>query len=428
MSKIAILGAGIAGLTAAYDLLETGNHVSIYEANAAVGGLAGGFKKANWNWSVEKFYHHWFQTDKAMLDLIKKLGWQDQILFFRPKTVVYYQDKFYPLDSPLAVLLFPGFSLLEKLRFSLVTFYLRYIASWHPLEKYTSKDWLHRYYGAHLYKMLFEPLLIGKFSHNYQEVPMSWFWARFKARSSKLGTFEGGFQNFLDKFADEIQKNGANFIFNCTARKIEPQANGRLKVITDKGKEVFDKVLVTTSPKLLAKLVPSLDNNYKQKLLSLKSIGAVVVIFALSHKLSKDGFYWFNLPKAAGFPFLALVEHTNFISTDKFGGEHILYCGDYLPSDHEYFQLTKEELIKRFLPSLKRINSGFHKSWIIDSWLFRLPYAQPIPTLNHSKNIPDIKTPIPNLYFVSMSQVYPWDRGTNYAVELANRAAHLISG
>ena len=426
MKKIAILGAGITGLTAAYELLKTENQITLYEKSDSAGGMAGGFKKNNWDWSVEKFYHHWFQTDKAMLDLIRELGWQDQVHFFRPQTVVFHQENFYPLDSPQAVLLFPGFSLLDKLRFGLVTFYLRYISSWQPLEKYTCTNWLHKYYGPRLYKTLFKPLLIGKFSRSFEEVNMAWFWARFKTRSPKLGTFEGGFQNFLNKFADEVQNKGAHFIYKCNVHKIEPQDDGHLKVISDIGQNIFDKVLITASPKLLIKIVPSLDNNYKQKLLRLKSIGAVVMLFALSHQLSKDGYYWFNLPKAADFPFLALVEHTNFISPDHFGGDHILYCGDYLPSDHEYFHLTKEELMERFLPSLKRINKNFNKSWIINSWLYRLPYAQPIPILNHSKNIPGIETPTPSLYFASMSQVYPWDRGTNYAVELAHRAVLLI--
>ena len=60
-------------------------------------------------------------------------------------------------------------------------------------------------------------------------------------------------------------------------------------------------------------------------------------------------------------------------------------------------------------------------------WLFRETYAQPIPPLNHSQHIPDLRTPLPGLYFASMSQVYPWDRGTNYAVEIGRRAARLIA-
>jgi protoporphyrinogen oxidase len=155
-------------------------------------------------------------------------------------------------------------------------------------------------------------------------------------------------------------------------------------------------------------------------------MGAVVMILSLKHQLSREGYYWYNIPKSAGFPFLALVEHTNFISAEHFGGDHIVYCGDYLDPDHEYFNLTQEELLQRFLPALPRFNPEFTPDWIRKTWLWRTPYAQPIPLVNHSRNVPQIQTPIPGLYFASMSQVYPWDRGTNFAVDIGRRAARLI--
>jgi protoporphyrinogen oxidase len=150
-------------------------------------------------------------------------------------------------------------------------------------------------------------------------------------------------------------------------------------------------------------------------------MGAVVMVLALKQRLTS--YYWHNLPKEAGFPFLALVEHTNYMNPRHYGGDHIVYCGDYLESDHEYFRLSQDELMERFLPALQRINPQFTPEWVRNTWLFRTNYAQPVPLLNHSQNIPDIKTPMPGLYFASMSQVYPWDRGTNFAVEICRRAA-----
>jgi protoporphyrinogen oxidase len=169
-------------------------------------------------------------------------------------------------------------------------------------------------------------------------------------------------------------------------------------------------------------MTPSLPPDYLQGLRSLRAMGAVVLILALKHRLSEQGVYWHNLPKAAGFPFLALVEHTNFIPPEHFGGEHLVYLGDYLDPDHEYFSLTQDQLLARFLPALPRVNPDFEASWVRRSWLFRTGYAQPIPPLNHSRSIPPLRTPIPGLWFASMSQVYPWDRGTNFAVEVARRA------
>jgi protoporphyrinogen oxidase len=156
-------------------------------------------------------------------------------------------------------------------------------------------------------------------------------------------------------------------------------------------------------------------------------MGAVVMILSLTQQLSEQGYYWHNLPKGEGFPFLAMCEHTNFVSPENFGGDHLIYCGDYLLPDHENFKLTQDELLERFLPVLPRFNPKFDRSWIKKVWLFRETYAQPVPPINHSHNIPDIRTPIKGLYFASMSQVYPWDRGTNYAVEIGRRTARMIA-
>jgi len=150
------------------------------------------------------------------------------------------------------------------------------------------------------------------------------------------------------------------------------------------------------------------------------------MVAALKRQLSEEGFYWFNLPKEAGFPMLALVEHTNFVPADKFGGDRIVYAGDYLVPGHEYFSLSDSELLERFAPAFKRINPAFELDWVRKVWVSKTNYAQPVPLVDHSKNIPSIETPLPGVYFASMSQVYPWDRGTNFAVEIGRRAARLM--
>jgi len=426
MKTIAIVGAGVGGMAAAWDLAKAGHTVTIFEASDSVGGLAGGFKLPGWEWTVEKYYHHWFQTDRDILGLINELGWKDDVIFPRPKTVVFTDGKFAPLDSPLAALTFPGFNLLDIARFGFATVYLRYLSGWRGLEKFTADTWMRKAYGDKLYGLLFEPLLQGKFGGHYHEVNMAWFWARLKTRTTRLGSFKGGFQAFADRFADKLKENRVAVRLNNPVEKIDLLKNGRLEILAGGEKLAFDQVLVTSSPALLARMAPGLEPTYLRGLLELKSLGAVVLSLAIKQPLSKEGFYWFNLPKSAGFPFLALVEHTNFLPASHFGGNTILYCGDYLETDHEYFKLSQEQLLERFLPGLKRINPDFNPSWVSESWLWKTNYAQPIPLLNHSRNIPALQTPMPGLFFASMSQVYPWDRGTNFAVQVARKAAGLM--
>jgi protoporphyrinogen oxidase len=164
----------------------------------------------------------------------------------------------------------------------------------------------------------------------------------------------------------------------------------------------------------------------------LESIGAICVVLALRQPLLPDDSYWLNLPAdspdkdKSRFPFLALVEHTNWLPSTHYGGDVLIYCGDYVPPDHDYFKISDDELIERFLKVLPTFNPDFSTDWIRKTWVFRAPYAQPVPGVNHSQKIPPLKTPLSGLWWASMSQVYPWDRGTNYAVELGRRAVQML--
>ncbi len=423
--KIAIIGAGAAGLSAAYDLVNAGHDVTVFEAGPKVGGLAAGFKAPHWDWTLEKFYHHWFQSDRHILGLIDELGWRDDVLFPRPQTVVLHEDKFYPLDSPLAVLRFPGFSFFNRLRFGAVAALLKAIPDGTRLEGETADAWLRRWMGSQVYETLLQPLLVSKFGERYyREVTMAWMWARIKARTSRLGTFRGGFQTFLERFANELERRDVEILLQQQVSEIESGPLNTIVLKTPSGPKSFDHCIATVSPRLLTKLAPQLTGPYREKLQSLRSMGAVVMVLALDRQLTD--YYWFNLPKGVGYPFLALVEHTNFVSAEHFGGDRIIYCGDYLDADHEYFDLSEEELVERFISVLPRFNPGFDRSWIKQTWLSRTKYAQPIPFINHSQNIPDLKTPLQGLWLASMSQVYPWDRGTNFAVELGRKVARHV--
>ncbi len=423
--RVAVLGAGLTGMSAAYDLLRQGHSVTLYEAADRVGGLAAGFRQPGWAWSLEYFYHHWFASDKHILGLIRELGLEHKVRFPRPVTVVYHEGRFYPFDSPTAVLSFPGLGWLDKLRFGLVGMYLRLTPFWKPLERHTAHRWLQRTLGKRAYRTLWEPLLIGKFGPHYQEVNMAWFWARLHARTPRLGTYEGGFQAFADDFATHLRAQGAVIHLNTRVQQVRTAADG-LHVVTGRGEATFSQVLAALPPQVLAQIAPDLPADYLAGLQGLKTMGALAMALALKAPLSREGYYWYNIPKQAGFPFLILVDHTNFVPAEHFGGQHIVYVGDYLPPDHEYFDLSKEALLEIYLPALKRVNPDFEESWVQGAWLYKARYAQPVPLVDHSQRIPRLRTPVPGLYLASMYQVYPWDRGTNFAVEIGRRAARQM--
>ena len=428
--NIAIIGAGATGLAAAWDFTRAGHNVSIFEAADRVGGLAAGFQDDNWDWTLEKFYHHWFANDHDILRLADEMGVRDNILFPRPKTSFWLDGKIVRSEISPSALLLP-LPLLATLRMALAGLAIKLSPRWQPFERVTADSWLRRWMGRQAYETFFKPLLIGKFADEYDQVPMSFMWARIVKRTLKLGTYQGGFQAFLDELARQLRERGARIYLNAPAQGIGSR-HGKpwLKVAGDTRQ--FDRLVCTTSPKLLLQLAQGLaDTAYGKEVAALQSIGGLCVVFALKHPLMPDDTYWLNLPadtpdkSRSAFPFLALVEHTNYLPSKHYGGDHIIYCGDYVHPSHEYFRLDEEELVERFLPALGKINPAFERSWLRKWWVWRAPYAQPVPRLHHSQRLPAVNTPLPGVYWASMSQVYPWDRGTNYAVEIGRRAAAL---
>ena len=130
--KIAIIGAGFTGLSAGLKAIQAGHEVSIFEKDSFPGGLALGFENPQWQWSLEKHYHHWFTNDKAVLGLAKRINYP--VIIKRPKTSVYFDDKIYKLDSSIDVLKFPKLTFIQRLRMGLAIALLKYNPFWKLLE------------------------------------------------------------------------------------------------------------------------------------------------------------------------------------------------------------------------------------------------------------------------------------------------------
>jgi protoporphyrinogen oxidase len=247
---------------------------------------------------------------------------------------------------------------------------------------------------------------------------MSWFWARVHLRSSSLGYIRGGFQQLYLRLVEEIHRFGGACHFGAEVRRICRLERGGLEVETSMGVERFDRVISTLPTRLTIRLAPQLGDEYARRYDRLESFGAHCMILELDRPLTDV--YWLNIHDP-GYPFLALVEHTNYMSPDEYGGRHLVYLGNYLPMSHPLFSESAGQILTRYLPALQRINPAFDASWVTEHWLFRAPFAQPIVTVGYPDRLPPHATPVPQLYIANMSQVYPQDRGQNYSIALAQK-------
>jgi protoporphyrinogen oxidase len=400
--KIAIIGAGITGLTTGYRLSQKGHQVTLFEKGKFSGGLAAGFKKRNWDWHLELFFHHLFTSDHHAKSLIKELGLEKKLFYLRPKTSIFKKGDIAQFDSPLSVLKFPFLSFLERLRTGLVTLFLKTFPDWKNFEKLKASLWLKKYYGQEAYRVLWQPLLQSKFGEQAEEISMAWFWARIKKRSARLGYLEGGFQTLIGRLEEEIKNKGGKIYLHQEIKDLNDIRG-------------FDKIIITVpAPKFLPKIkLP-------------KMLGAINLILELKEKFLEEDTYWLNINEE-GFPFVAVVEHTNFIDKKHYGHHYLLYVGGYYPQTHHYFKMSKEQILKEFLPYLQKINPRFGLSSVISFQSTVAIHAQPVIPTNYSKIIPPHQAPLKNVFLANMQQVYPWDRGVNYAIELGNKIANEIS-
>lgn len=420
---IAIIGGGLTGLSAAFDLLKKGHQVTIFEKESYTGGLASGFHNPEWAWPLERTYHHFFTNDSDLLSLTHELGLDASIRIFSPITSVYYQNHAYPFDTPGNLLSFPGLPLFDKLRTGAFAAFCKINPFWRPLEHITAKNFAKSFCGPNAYETIWKPLLVAKFGPYTDAVAASWLWARIHKRTTALGYFRGGFTTLISHLAVAIEKNGGVIRLHTMIQSIEKTAN-KFSIHMDNKMEIFDAILVTT-PSAIATRLMSLPKAYEKKLLSIPHLWAQALILE-TNKPILEKIYWLNMTDSS-FPFVAVVGHTNMIDKKYYGGHHITYVANYLPDGHPYLSMTKQEIIKTFLPYLKRINPNFSLNLsLVTSYLFTAPMAQPVHGREYSTKAPTIQTPIPGIYLANLDSIYPWDRGTNYAVKLGRQAANEI--
>lgn len=427
--NIAIIGAGLTGLAAAYKLSGGGCRVTIFEEMSRPGGLVADFNAGQEK--LERFYHHIFTGDRHLLDLCRELGLEDGIEWFEPRNAIFLNNNLFPFTSPMDLLRFSPLKFISRVRTGLLALTSRFIHDYLPYDKVTARDWLIRRAGKDSYDKIWGPLLSSKFDRDADSISGTWIWNKFKLRGSsrdknlrseQLGYMRGGFSTLISRLEAKILENGGVFRYNSKITGIDLHPDDKLSLSGDSRNEVFDKVLFTASPQILASLPSPLPADFKDNLAALQMKANICLTLELEQSLSP--YYWITVAQQ-DIPFVLAIEHTRLVGLRDYKS-HIVYLSRYIDASNELYRKSDNEVEEIFINGLLRVFPGFKRVQIRKATVSRAQYAQPVVLMGYSEMIPPVRTPINGLYLASMSQIYPEDRGMNYAVRLGLQAVDEI--
>ncbi len=420
--SVGVLGGGALGLGAALRLAQAGRQVTLIEREPQLGGLASGFSVGPSH--LEKFYHHIFRTDTTIISFIRELGLGDRLIWGRPNTSTLSNGRIVSLGGIPDLLRLPLLGPADRMRFLAGMAVLKAIPDERVFKGWTAARWMPKLMGRRGYAVMWEPILRGKFGPRANDIAMSWLWSRVHERSLGLGYLRGGFQQLYEAFGERIRALGGTVLTGTAAAAIR-LVDGRVEVQTDLGQvHRVDQLLASLPTRLFTRLAVDLPPDFIERYPGPEHFGAHVLILGLDRPLV-PGVYWLNI-NDRDLPFLALVEHTNFLPPADYGGVHLVYFGNYLPMDHPLFGQSDQEVVDSYVNAIRRIRPEFDPSWIKQHWVFRAPYAQPIVTTEYLSTLPPHRTPLPGVFLANMAHVYPQDRGQNYSLRLGERMARMM--
>ncbi|MFY3605639.1 NAD(P)/FAD-dependent oxidoreductase [Achromobacter xylosoxidans] len=429
---VVIVGGGFTGLTAAYVLAKQGKRVHVLEADDTPGGLAGTFN-FNDGVKVEKFYHHWFNNDVYVPELVKELGLDGDIMLLPTRTGMYFNGRLWKLSTPLDLLHFKALSFVDRIRLGLLVFQVRRIKDWKTIEHLSIREWLEPLCGKTVYKVVWEPLINSKFSVFAEAVNAVWMWKKLVLRGGtrndkggeELAYFKGGFGRLAEALADGIRQHGGHVSFGRRVTGIEANGSEIARLKTDLGTVEGDKYLFTPSFPIIADIFEgSADPQWVAALRRVKYLGNMCLVLRLNQSLSET--YWLNV-NDPGFPFVGVIEHTNFDSPENYRGSRIAYLSRYLATDDPVWAYNDEQYFQFAMEHLKRMFPKLDQSWVLDYKVWRSEYAQPVTERNYSSYVPGRDTPYANAFISTMAQIYPEDRGTNYAIREGREIARVLT-
>lgn len=436
--RIAVIGAGVTGMHAAYHLAKRGHQVSLFEKANFIGGLAHYYPIDGTY--LEKFYHFIMTADVEYLEWLEELGVRDQLNWVNTKTTFFANGRMYPFSTPKHILQFGAIPFLSRVRFAASVAYLTFLASdWKKLEKITAREWLRRWCGAKAYDIIWESNLRMKFGSQLDALRMPWVWARSRMvrqyRDIESGSSEecrawlkGSTKTMLDAAERALASKGVEVKLEADIEEIcrEAGRNGTIKGVKLRDEaemRPFDRVLYCAPTYALDSMLPNASGDYFEMIREKKYFGVVCVVMALKQSLAPEFWTYVNDPRV---PFVGVINYSPFLDYPGHEGHHIIYIPAYCMPNEAPYTTSDADILRSYKDGLKVVWPSFDDSWVREEKVFRVPNASLVVTGEYSKRIPPIKSPIPGFYLASLCQIYPQDRGISIGMKLSNYAVEAV--
>ncbi len=431
--RVVIIGGGVAGLTAAYYLSRSGVSTTIFEAEPMLGGLASSFPLADGHY-IERYYHFICLRDNSYFELLGELGLRDKLRWRLTKMGLFYDDRLHPFGEPWDLLTFPGFGLLDKIRFGwgVISSKSGDGSAWEGIKDIPAPEWLVKTFGQKAYEVVHKPLIELKFGSYASQLSAAWMWARIhrlgKSRTritqrEKLGYLEGGTQLLIGELERAILENGGHIYKNTRVQRIHISA-GRVSGISYKGQmREFHAVISTVPSPSFIKLPEGISSDKLGNADKVPSIGVVCLVLRLDRPFSP--YFWTNISDPQ-ISLAGVIEYTNLNPCAYLEGDSILYLPQYLPSESSRYSIPDDRLFREYTDYLKIINPHFSENWVKEWHVFRDRYAQPICKVGSFDDIPAIKFPIRGLYMTDSCQLHPHDRTVSNSIGLGKKVAGVL--
>ena len=287
--RIAVIGAGPAGLTAAYCLTKKGYKVDVYEADKQVGGMCKTIDL--WGWKVDIGPHRFFSSDRKVNELWLEVAGRDYKMVSR-LTRIYYKSKFYlyPLKPMNAFLNLGPF---ETAR-CLLSYFAQKINPTPLRDDFES--WVTRRFGKRLFSIFFK-----NYSEKLWGLPCTELDSDFATqRIKKLSLYEavknaffggGGHKTLVDEFAypvggtgmiyermaQKIQEGGGGLYLNAPVQKVIIRDKTVKGLINSSGEVVdYDHVISTMPLTILVNRMDGRPEDIKQKIAQLKFRNTII--------------------------------------------------------------------------------------------------------------------------------------------------------